>query len=294
MKHLYLLLLILATFTAQAQDMSRATMVCPVWDNATAPHSNGLAEAGAVKNSRPSLTTHTLLYVYAPTAERANGRGVVICPGGGYRHLSMENEGAHMAEWFAEQGYVAAVLHYRMPNGHPEVPLEDAERAITLLRGGIEGVAPHLWVKTVGIVGSSAGGHLAAMTSTMGRVRPDFTVLFYPVITAEEGKAHRGSFINLLGEKASKKQLRYYSLHNRVTSSTPPAFLLLPDDDRTVPSVNSTLYYNALKANGVKASLHIYPIGGHGFGMRDTFPYKQSWQQLLIDWLDRTLAAPAK
>lgn len=288
MKYLLLLLSII-TLSVSAQDMSRATMVCPIWDNSNAPHSNGLTEAGEIRNGRPSLTTHARLYIYAPAAEKANGRGVVICPGGGYRHLSMENEGAAMAEWFAGEGYVAAVLHYRMPNGHPEVPLEDACRAIYLLRGKIEGVAPHLWVQTVGIVGSSAGGHLAAMTSTIGSERPDFTVLFYPVITAEEGKAHRGSFVHLLGEKASKKQLAYYSLQNRVTEQTPPAFLLLPDDDRTVPSINSTLYYNALKQHGIRASLHIYPVGGHGFGMRDSFPYKASWQALLIDWLDRTL-----
>lgn len=292
MKYL-LLALSLLVFTAQAQDMSRATVVLPVWDNQSAPHSNGLEQAGEIRNGRPSLTTHTELFLYAPAPERANGRGVVICPGGGYRHLSMENEGAHMAEWFAEQGYVAAVLHYRMPNGHPEVPLEDAERAIRILRGEVEGLQGRYRVDVVGIVGSSAGGHLAAMTSTMGKARPDFTILFYPVITAEEGKAHRGSFVHLLGEKASKRQLAYYSLQNRVTASTPPAFLLLPDDDRTVPSVNSTLYYNALKQHGIKASLHIYPVGGHGFGMRDTFPYKQSWQTLLIDWLDRILEEKA-
>ncbi len=289
MKHL-LLALSLLVFTAQAQDMSRATMIYRVWDNTTAPHSNRLEASGEVRNNRPRFTTETILYIYAPAAEKANGRGVVICPGGGYQHLSMENEGANMAEWFASEGYVAAVLHYRMPNGHPEVPLEDASRAITLLRGKVEGIAPHLWVPTVGIVGSSAGGHLAAMASTMGKERPDFTVLFYPVITAEEGTAHRGSFKNLLGEKASKRELKYYSLQNRVTATTPPAFLLLPDDDRTVPSVNSTRYYDALKAHGIKASLHIYPVGGHGFGMRDTFPYKASWQTLLVDWLDRVLA----
>ncbi|MBR5850465.1 MAG: alpha/beta hydrolase [Alistipes sp.] len=290
MKRLVLsLLALIVTIGVAAQDMSRATVILPVWDNQSAPHSNGLAEAGETRNGRPSLTTYTELYVYAPDREKANGRGVVICPGGGYRHLSMENEGAHMAEWFAEQGYVAAVLHYRMPNGHPEVPLEDAERAIRILRGEAEGLQGHHQVPTVGIIGSSAGGHLAAMTSTMGEERPDFAVLFYPVITAEEGKAHRGSFVHLLGEKASKKQLNYYSLQNRVTEQTPPTFLLLPDDDRTVPSVNSTLYYNALKEHGVKASLHIYPVGGHGFGMRESFPYKESWQKLLLDWLDRIL-----
>lgn len=274
---------------ATAQNMSGATLTYKIWDNTTAPHSNGLEVAGETRNSRPSLTTEAILYLYTPKSGTHNGRGVVICPGGGYRHLSMENEGSNMAEWFAAHGYVAAVLHYRMPNSHPEVPLEDACEAIRLLRGKREGIPAEWQVKTVGIAGSSAGGHLAAMTSTMGQERPDFSLLFYPVITAEEGKLHKGSFDNLLGEDRSKKESKYYSLENRVTKQTPPALILYADDDRTVPSVNGPLYYMALKEHGIQASLHIYPYGGHGFGMRDSFHYKHSWMPLMLNWIDTIL-----
>ena len=284
-----LILLSFLTWSASAQNMSGAKQVIRIWDNNSAPHSNGLAVAGEVKNNRPALTTETVLFVYTPKSGRHNGRGVVICPGGGYRHLSMENEGAFMAEWFAAHGYVAAVLQYRMPNAHPEVPLEDATEAIRLLRGKSEGVAKEWQVEKVGIVGSSAGGHLAAMTSTMSSERPDFSLLFYPVISAGEGRQHKGSFDNLLGADRTEAESAYYSLQNRVTKATPPAFILFADDDRTVPSINGPLYYMALKEQGIAASMHIYPYGGHGFGMRDTFHYKHSWMPLMLDWIDTIL-----
>ena len=272
-----------------AQNMGKPTQIIEVWDNNTAPHSNELpAEEPAYTNGRPFLTSHTTLYLYTPKGGH-NGRGVVICPGGGYRHLSMENEGARMAEWFASNGYVAAVLRYRMPNGHPEVPLEDACQAIRLLRGKVAGVDAEWQVPTVGIVGSSAGGHLAAMTSTMGDERPDFSLLFYPVISAGANRQHKGSFDRLLGEQRTQEQSDYYSLQNRVTEQTPPAFILFADDDKTVPPINGPIYYMALKAHDVKASLHIYPYGGHGFGMKDTFHYKHSWMPLMLDWIDTIL-----
>ena len=207
-------LLILLSFwalTATAQDMGKPTQVIEVWDNTTAPHSNELTEPTIIQNSRPRFTTETRIYLYTPAKGKHNGRGVVICPGGGYQHLSMENEGARMAEWFAAHGYVAAVLHYRMPNSHPEVPLEDACQAIRLLRGKVEGILPEWQVQTVGIVGSSAGGHLAAMTSTMGEERPDFTLLFYPVISAGAQRQHKGSFDRLLGEQRTPEQSDIYS-----------------------------------------------------------------------------------
>ena len=139
--------------------------------------------------------------------------------------------------------------------------------------------------KKIGIVGSSAGGHLAASASTLARTKPAFSILFYPVITAEKGKAHQGSFNALLGDKRSAETDTWYSLQNRVSSETPPTLLLLSDDDRVVPPVNSTLYYNALKDNGVKASMHIYPTGGHGWGIRKNFKYREQWQQTVLDWL---------
>lgn len=277
--------LLLAALGAAAQEM-RATAILPLWDNASAPHSNGLGAEPAVANGRPSLTTRAELYLYAPDPTVDKRMAVVICPGGGYHHLSMENEGARMAEWFAANGYTAAVLRYRMPNGRPEVPLEDAERALRTMMG-LEAGATGFTADRVGIVGSSAGGHLAAMASNLADPKPAFAILFYPVITGDASKRHKGSFDNLLGEARTEEQTRRYSLENRVTEQTPPTLLLLADDDRTVPSVNSTRYYEALKAHGVPASMHIYPAGGHGFGMRDTFPWKAQWQAAVLDWLER-------
>ena len=157
---------------------------------------------------------------------------------------------------------------------------------------GLEAGATGYTADKVGIVGSSAGGHLAAMASTIGSFKPAFSVLFYPVITAVQGKRHQGSFINLLSEQRTPEQDAAYSLESRVTADTPPAILLLSDDDKTVPPVNSTLYYNALKAHGIEASMHIYPSGGHGWGIRDSFRYKAQWQDAVLDWLRRHCRLP--
>ena len=217
---------------------------------------------------------------------QATGQAVVICPGGGYGMLAMDHEGYEMAKWFAANGITGAVLKYRMPNHHPEVPLEDAVQALRIM-AGLEAGATGYTADKVGIVGFSAGGHLAAMASTIGSFKPAFSVLFYPVITAVQGKRHQGSFINLLSEQRTPEQDAAYSLESRVTADTPPAILLLSDDDKTVPPVNSTLYYNALKAHGIEASMHIYPSGGHGWGIRDSFRYKAQWQDAVLDWLRR-------
>lgn len=254
-----------------------------LWDNDSAPHSNGL-EGGdqALGNNRVGNTTDAVLYIFRADPARATGQSVVICPGGGYVRLAMAHEGYQLAQWFASQGITAAVLKYRMPNGHPEVPLEDAVEALRVLALQTDlGVDP----ARIGICGSSAGGHLAAMASTIGAIRPAFSILFYPVITGEEGKCHRGSFDNLLGVDRTPDLTAAYSLETRVTGQTPPALLLLSDDDRSVPSVNSVRYYTALKEHGIRASLHIYPTGGHGWGIRETFPYRPCWQQALLDWL---------
>ena len=189
-----------------------------------------------------------------------------------------------MAQWLAANGITGAVLKYRMPNHHPEVPLEDAEQALRSMRGDAPGAEGFTCPK-VGIAGFSAGGHLAAMASTIGSVRPDFSILFYPVISAVRGKRHQGSFINLLSAERTPEQDAAYSLESRVTEATPPALLLLSDDDKTVPPVNSTCYYTALKEHGIEASMHIYPTGGHGWGIRESFRYKAAWQDAVLDWL---------
>ena len=274
------------TATTSAQDYGQAATI-KIWDNATAPHSNGVTtpETETTPN-RVRNTSEALLYIFPADAAKATGQAVVICPGGGYGMLAIDHEGYEMARWFAANGITGAVLKYRMPNGHPEVPLEDAVQALRIM-SGLEAGATGYTAGKVGIVGSSAGGHLAATASTIGSHKPAFSILFYPVITAEKGKGHQGSFDNLLGDKRNAETDARYSLHNRVSDDTPPAILLLSDDDTAVPPVNSTLYYNALKEHGIEASMHIYPIGGHGWGFHKDFPYHETWKAAVLDWLGR-------
>lgn len=278
-------LLLLAASISRAQDYGQVYTL-KIWDNASAPHDNGIStpEREPEKN-RLYDVSEAVLYLFPAEKDNATGQAVVICPGGGYLKLCIDYEGYDMASWFAANGITAAVLKYRMPNGHPQVPLEDAEQALRIVMG-LEAGATGYTAEKVGIVGSSAGGHLAAAVSTLGKIKPAFSILFYPVITAERGKGHQGSFDELLGAGRNAETDAFYSLQNRVTEATPPALLLLSDDDRTVPPVNSILYYNALKAHGVKASMHIYPSGGHGWGIRNGFRYKEQWQQAVLDWLE--------
>ena len=184
-----------AALTSQAQRYGDFAIT--LWDNATAPHSNELTgpETGA-ERERYGNTTVAELYIYAADPAKATGQAVVVCPGGGYGYTSFSNEGEPVGRWLAANGITAAVLKYRMPNGHPEVPLEDAELAIRILRGEIAGlnnpaaeeaVKRGYTAKQVGIMGFSAGGHLAAMTSTMAQTRPAFSILVYPVISGVTG-----------------------------------------------------------------------------------------------------------
>ena len=262
-----------------------APRIVPIWNNASAPHDNGLRGDETEFGLRfIGNVTEAVLYIYPAAPDKATGQAAVICPGGGYEFVSMEHEGDAFARWIAEQGITAAVIKYRMPNHHPEVPLEDVEQALRVMKGEIPG-AGELSVQRVGIIGFSAGGHLAAMAATVGRVRPDFMVLFYPVITAAKELAHEGSFDNLLGRERTEELNARYSLENRVTETTPPTILFLADDDDCVPALNAVSFYRALKEHGVAASLHIYPSGQHGWGILDRFPYKSARQSALTDWL---------
>lgn len=268
------------TLAAAAQNYGE-TVALRLWDDAAAPHSTAAGDCAE-------------LFVFAPDSDKRTDTAVVICPGGGYEYLSMQFEGSMVAQWLARNGITAAVLKYRLPAGHPEVPLEDAEQALRVMRGDFAGAESGaarkmegLTCTRAGVAGFSAGGHLAAMLSTMGAVRPDFTILFYPVITGEKGVCHAGSFDNLLGRGRTPQLTEFYSLENRVDDATPPAILLLSDDDRGVPPANSIRYYDALKRHGIPASMHIYPAGGHGWGMRDTFPWSAQWQAAVTEWIGR-------
>ena len=275
------------TATASAQDYGQ-TATLKIWDNTTAPTATASRRRKRKKEpNRVRNTSEATLYIFPADKAKTTGQAVVIYPGGGYGMLAMDHEGYEMAKWFAANGIAGAVL--KIPDAQitiPEVPLEDAVQALRIMADSKRS-ATAISADKVGIVGSSAGGHLAAMASTIGSFKPAFSVLFYPVITAVQGKRHQGSFINLLSEQRTPEQDAAYSLESRVTADTPPAILLLSDDDKTVPPVNSTLYYNALKAHGIEASMHIYPSGGHGWGIRDSFRYKAQWQDAVLDWLRR-------
>ncbi len=221
-------------------------------------------------------------------APEPSGVGVIMCPGGGYSIVAADHEGHDMAPWFNERGITYVVLNYRIPNGDPTIPLSDAQRAITEVRSHAQewGVDPC----RVGIMGASAGGHLAATlanipTDTLNR--PNFQILLYPVISFREDTGHMGSRRGLIGENPSEELVARFSLDEQVTSATPPAFIVLSSDDPGVKPANSLRYFQALVSNGISAELHAYPTGGHGWGFRESFPYHDQWLYEMGLWLER-------
>lgn len=223
--------------------------------------------------------------IYLPEKRVATGRAVVILPGGGYSHLAMNHEGHDWAPFFNQEGVAVVVLKYRMPHGDKRIPIEDAEEAIRMVRRNADrwNINP----KDVGIMGSSAGGHLASTIATHSKdaAKPDFQILFYPVITMEPDITHKGSHDNLLGEHARKKEERDYSNDAQVSRVTPRAWIALSDDDSVVLPANGVNYYTELYRHDVPASLHVYPSGGHGWGIRPSFRYHIEMLLELKAWL---------
>ena len=283
---------VLVSTVATAQEQKRTTNyfqdeTIVIWDNNKAPHSNGLTgEAYETQPHRLVNTTKAVLYVYNAEPSKATGQAVVICPGGGYAKLSMDQEGYLMAQWLAKNGIAAFVLEYRLPNAHKEVPLEDAVEAIRTVRKKAKkyNVDP----SKVGIMGFSAGGHLAASASNIPAVkdRPNFSILFYPVVIANHYTSHVGSFRNLLGKGFNQADADDFSMEKLASENTPPTILLLSDDDTTVPAAGAAMYYAALRYHGVKATMYVFPEGGHGWGNYDKFSYQKEWQHLLLRWLN--------
>ncbi len=230
------------------------------------------------------------LTVYLPDAKKATGRAVVCCPGGGYTHLAMDHEGHQWATFFNSKGIALIVVKYRMPHGNPQVPISDAEEAVKTVRRNAQ--AWHIDKDDVGIMGFSAGGHLASTVAThsKGDAAPNFQILFYPVITMDPAFTHMGSHDNFLGTNLSKKQQKKmeleYSNDVQVNRTTPRAFIALSDDDRAVPAANGFNYYSELYRHDVPASLHIYPTGGHGWGYRESFTYHYLMIFELKAWLE--------
>lgn len=223
--------------------------------------------------------------IFLPEKKEATGRAVVICPGGGYTHLAMDHEGYDWGAFFNNMGIAAIVLKYRMPHQQYEAPIADAEETIKLVRRNAQ--AWNIDPNDVGIMGFSAGGHLASTIATHSTkdAKPNFQILFYPVITMDPAFTHKGSHDNFLGPNARKKKEQDYSNDAQVTRATPRAFIALSDDDDVVVPANGFNYYLECYRHDVPASLHIYPTGGHGWGIRDSFKYHLEMELELRAWL---------
>ncbi len=240
--------------------------------------------------------TSTTLTVFKP--EIPNGTSVIICPGGGYQYLSIEKEGVKIAKWLNTLGITAFVLKYRLPSDEimkdkSTGPLQDAQQAVRYVRRNAS--SWNLKEDKIGIIGFSAGGHLAAMLSThyndkvceikdTTSARPDFSVLVYPVISMDDSIAHKGSKKRLLGESPSEVLVEKFSADKQVDSLTPPTFLAHASDDKSVPDQNSINYYLALKRYDVPVEMHLYQKGGHGFGL-GKIGTSQYWTEHCEEWL---------
>tara|TARA_B100000809_G_scaffold266900_1_gene332738 strand:- start:30660 stop:31538 length:879 start_codon:yes stop_codon:yes gene_type:complete len=243
------------------------------------------------------------LEVFKPGKGQRNGKAVVICPGGGYHGVAYNWEGTDIAKWFNAKGVTAFVLKYRMPNSGSvkvsyEAPRQDAQRALRYVRYNAD--AYGIDKDQIGVMGFSAGGHLASTLGTqydmknnfketeldIVSARPDFMILVYPVVTMKEDYTHKGSKNALLGKNPSQKLIEQYSNELQVTKNTPPTFIVHAADDKAVPVENSLQFYKSLNDHGVAAEMHLYPYGGHGFSLAIGKGRLQSWVDRLADWLD--------
>lgn len=283
---------VIISLSAMAQDFK-----LKVWPNG-APDSNGMTQPEELfEGKRVRNVSEAEIYVYLPKQGINTGAALVICPGGGYGMEAMDHEGYDMAEWLTQQGVAGIVLKYRLPYGHHQIPLEDTQRAIRMVRQkAFEwGINP----TKIGIAGSSAGGHLASTAGThfdFGKTdsndkiekmscRPDFMLLLYPVITFNEAFTHMGTRTNLIGTGNDLELIQKYSNELHVTDQTPPTFLILADDDGAVPPRNSIEFYMALKKFNIPAEMHIFSKGGHGFGMNKINQPVDQWPNLFAQWL---------
>lgn len=285
----------------QAQDL-----ILPLYPKGKIPNSRVSNEAEKIDTSeivRISQVREPSIQVFFPAKKNLNGKAVLICPGGGYGILAWDWEGTDIAKWLNSKGYTAIVLKYRLPNPKTSMvphltPIGDARRAMRLVRNHAKEwkINP----SKIGVMGFSAGGHLA---STLGThfdsgiegsedlieqisSRPDFMILVYPVISMTKDILHKGSRNNLIGNQPDESLAKNYSNELQVKKDTPPTILFHASNDETVPVQNSLLFYEALVANKVSATLHVFQSGGHGFGLGLKIPAGQ-WTDLCINWLQQ-------
>ena len=280
-------------------------VVIPLWPEGV-PGAKALGEELHEAGGRITRVSEPTLTVHAPAIDRPNGTAVIIAPGGGYGLLSTEREGVQYANWLSTLGITSFVLKYRLADfGHP-VPLQDVLRAVRMVRS--RAAEFKINPGRIGVMGSSAGGHLAACAGTLfnhaaGRTgaaldatdaRPDFLILMYPVITMEGPSVHAGSRRNLLGENPAPDLVNLLSVERQVTAATPPTLLIHTQEDQSVPVENSLLFYQALTRAKVPAEMYLFEHGAHGMGMKPDFGTASDWPRRAEEWLrQRGLLVPA-
>lgn len=284
----------------QAQDTTIA-----LWPAGKVPNYQKTDEVEKAESTdiiRISKVQSPEIAVFLPAKKNATGQAVIICPGGGYAYLSYNWEGTDVAKLLNAKGITAIVLKYRLPNSKSNItpylsPLMDAKRAMRMVRANAD--KWHIHKNNIGIMGFSAGGHVASTLAThfddgdknskdsieQQSSRPDFAVLVYPVITMNKQFTHMGSRNNLLGSNPDSSLVNFYSNELQVNKQTPQTFLVHATDDKAVPVENSLRFYEALKNNGVSAEMHIFPHGGHGFGLALGKGELETWTDLLVAWM---------
>lgn len=284
----------------QAQELT-----LPLWPSGKIPNYQKTDEVEKPESTdiiRISKVQSPEIAVFFPSKKNSTGQAVIICPGGGYSYLSYNWEGTDVAKLLNAKGITAIVLKYRLPNSRSNItphlsPLMDAKRAMRMIRfnAGKWGIKKN----TIGIMGFSAGGHLASTLAThfdegdknskdsieQQSSRPDFAVLIYPVISMDKKITHSGSRNNLIGDHADSALTNLFSNELQVRKQTPPTFLLHATDDKAVPVENSLRFYEALKNNGIPVEMHIFPAGGHGFGLALGKGKLERWTDLLVEWM---------
>lgn len=277
-----LLTLIFMMHVIHAQEKILLYPDGPAESNGITEEEQFLRKDFMVKISEPRM------YVYPAPVEVNTGTAVLICPGGGYAGVSVIKEGEEIAQWFNKLGVTAFVLYYRMPNGHHEIPLKDAQTALEIIHKRAK--EWKIDKSKIGIMGFSAGGHLASTAGTRLTAKnshPDFMILAYPVITMQPEITHRGSKQNLLGKTPDVSLVNLYSNELQVTSKTPLTFLFHAEDDKTVSVQNTYLFVEALKSKKVPVEVYTFPEGGHGIGMRPTNPEADKWPVRLENWMKK-------
>ncbi len=289
-----ILFFLLMPFAATAQEF------VPLWTTDKMPNSKGIALKDEIRNERIYQVGTPGFYAFFPSNQENKGAAVLICPGGGYERLAYVISGTQLAKWFNSIGISAFVLNYRLPNS-PDLkqreiaPLQDAQRAVRIIRANAE--KWQIEADKIGVLGTSAGGHLAANLGTATEdtakvgdeldklsFNPNFIILISPVVTMGEN-THAGSRKNLLGANPSKELIEKYSLEKQVTARTPAAFIVHAADDKAVSPRNSLLFYNALLDKNIGASLHIFPKGGHSIALRNNPGSTETWTNLCEMWL---------